>query len=188
MNAPIGASLPSELSRNWGWLVAWEVLLLIVGTIGLGYSVLFTEVAVLMFGVFLLIGSGISLLAAFHSRSWSGFFLLLLLGLLQLISGIFCVANPLIAAIKLTVILAVFLILGGMLRLVVAVTQRFPHWGWSAIIGILSIAIGVEIWLEWPVSGLWFLGFLLALDLMFHGWTLVLLGLAARQSPRAATA
>lgn len=174
---------PVALSRNWGWLVAWGVLLLVVGTIGLSFATLFTQAAVWMFGVFLLVGGAISLFAAIQSMRWSGFFLLLLLGLLQIVAGAVCVSEPLLVGIKLTIVLAALLIIGGMLRLVVSVTQRFPHWGWSAIIGILNIAIGAAIWFEWPQSGVWFLGVCLALDLLFHGWTLVLLGLAVRPKP-----
>src|SRR5262249_40373161 len=33
-----------------------------------------------------------------------------------------------------------------------------PKWGWAFFDGIVTLALGILIWAEWPWSGLWFLG------------------------------
>jgi uncharacterized membrane protein HdeD (DUF308 family) len=47
--------------------------------------------------------------------------------------------------------------------------------------GIVSVILGVLIWAQWPVSGLWVIGLLVGIQLLFTGWSLVMLALAARR-------
>jgi uncharacterized membrane protein HdeD (DUF308 family) len=53
-------------------------------------------------------------------------------------------------------------------------------WGWLLASGILSLILGVLIWAQWPASGLWVIGLLVGIQLLFTGWSLVMLALAAR--------
>jgi uncharacterized membrane protein HdeD (DUF308 family) len=39
------------------------------------------------------------------------------------------------------------------------------------------------IWRQWPVSGLWVIGLFIGIDLIFYGWSLVMLGLLAKRLP-----
>ena len=54
-------------------------------------------------------------------------------------------------------------------------------WGWLLASGILSVLLGVLIWAQWPASGLWVIGLLVGIQLLFTGWSLVMLALAARR-------
>jgi uncharacterized membrane protein HdeD (DUF308 family) len=46
---------------------------------------------------------------------------------------------------------------------------RFPSWGWSVASGLISVALGVMLALQWPTSGLWFIGFAVGIDMIFSG-------------------
>jgi uncharacterized membrane protein HdeD (DUF308 family) len=58
--------------------------------------------------------------------------------------------------------------------------------GWLLLSGVASLLLGIMIWAEWPVSGVWVIGLFVGIDLLFYGWWLVSLALAARHLPAAA--
>ena len=45
----------------------------------------------------------------------------------------------------------------------------------------VSAILGVLIWAQWPASGIWVIGLLVGIQLLFTGWALVMLALAARR-------
>ena len=53
-------------------------------------------------------------------------------------------------------------------------------WGWLLASGIVSVVLGWMIWAQWPASGLWVIGLLVGIQLLFTGWSLVMLALVAR--------
>jgi uncharacterized membrane protein HdeD (DUF308 family) len=93
------------------------------------------------------------------------------------------VANPGATAVALTLLIAMFLIFGGIFRIVASISVRYPNWGWILLHGVVNVVLGIMIWREWPVSGLWIIGLFLGIELIFNGWSLVMLGFAARSLP-----
>jgi uncharacterized membrane protein HdeD (DUF308 family) len=174
-----------QVRRNWGWFLALGIALIVLGTLGLGYAALLTFTSVLFFGILLLFSSVFQLVNAFQSRQWSGFFLHLLAGVLELIVGLFAVTHPLEAGVELTLVLAVFLIVGGIFRIVGSVMLQFPNWGWALLGGVISVLLGLMLWRQWPWSGVVFIGLCVAIDLIFHGWGWVMFALAIRSRPAA---
>ena len=83
--------------------------------------------------------------------------------------------DPVLAAEALTLMLAAAFLVGGVFRIVAAVAERFPGWGWVLCNGILSVVLGLLIWQEWPWSGLWVLGLFVGIDLIVNGtiWSIV---------------
>jgi uncharacterized membrane protein HdeD (DUF308 family) len=67
----------------------------------------------------------------------------------------------------------------------VAVLHRFSGWPWVVLNGVITLVLGVMIWRQWPESALWVIGLFLGIDLVFSGWTWVLLALAVRSIPAA---
>jgi uncharacterized membrane protein HdeD (DUF308 family) len=125
---------------------------------------------------------------AFMVKGWGGFLLELLSAALYLVVGILLLVNPVEGALALTIVLAVFLIVEGIFKLIMAFRVRDHRgWGWLLASGILSLILGVLIWAEWPASGVWVIGLLVGIQLLFTGWSLVMLALAAR-AHRQATA
>jgi uncharacterized membrane protein HdeD (DUF308 family) len=172
-----------ELKRSWGWLVGVGIALIVLGVIALGTSVLVTLVSVEVFGWLVLIGGILSAAHAFWRRHWGGFFIELFAGILYVVVGLMIVANPAESALALTLLIALFLMIGGVLRIVTALMIRFHHSVWVLLNGIVSLLLGVMIWRQWPVSGLWVIGLFIGIDLIFYGWSLVMLGLFAKKLP-----
>lgn len=167
--------------RNiWGWFLALGIIQIVVGVFALSFAFSATLASVLLLGILLVIAAGAQLTAAFWARDWRGFFVFCLVGLLYLVTGLLMFQHPLLAAESLTLLLAAALLVGGTFRIVVAVTERFPAWGWVFFNGILTALLGLLIWQEWPWTGLWVLGTFVGIDLILNGMTWSIVAIAVR--------
>lgn len=172
-----------ELKKRSGWFIGLGVALVILGTIALGSSVMFTLASMVFIGYLLVVGGILQTAHAFLAKRWGGFFLDLLTGVLNIVVGLLIAAHPAAVAAALTLLIAMFLILGGIFRIMLALAIRFQHVFWLVLHGIISVVLGVMILQEWPVSGLWVIGLFIGIDMVFNGWTLIMLGLVARKLP-----
>ncbi len=169
------------LHGMWACLLGMGIALIVLGLLAMGASLITTLATVVVFGILLLVGAIFQIVAAFWGHQWRGFLLHLLTGVLYLIAGIFMIDNPLQAALGLTLLIAAFLLVGGALRVILSVLERFDGWGWLLINGIVSLLLGVGIWRQWPLSGLWVIGLFVGIEMLFCGWSWVMVGLAARR-------
>jgi uncharacterized membrane protein HdeD (DUF308 family) len=174
-----------ELRDRWFWFVLLGIGLMVLGFGVLTYTgmVWATLVTALIFGCFMVAGGIVYIVGAFFTRGWGGFFLSLLAGVLYLATGVILIDHPLDAAILYTLLLAVFFFVGGLFRIVGALAGRFQHWGWMLLNGIVTLVLGVLIWRQWPLSGLYVIGLFLGIDLVISGVNYVALGLTARKLP-----
>ena len=147
-----------ELKKKWGWFLALGILLIIGGTAAVGSAFLMTVFSMFLLG-WLMIGGGVlEAIHAFGCKKWSGFFIDLLTGLLYVVVGFMVVANPGATAVALTLLIAMFLIFGGIFRVVVALIVRYQNWGWLLLHGVVNLLLGTAIWKQWPLSGTWVIG------------------------------
>jgi uncharacterized membrane protein HdeD (DUF308 family) len=143
-----------------------------------------TLASVMVFGFLLLAGGTVQIVNAFLARSWRGFFVHLLAGTLHLIVGLLMIERPLVAAEGLTLLLAAAFFAGGAIRIVIALLDRFPDWPWVLLNGIVTLLLGIMIWRQWPESAFWVIGLFVGIDLVFSGWSWVMLGLLVQASGR----
>lgn len=172
-----------NLRKRWGWFLALGVLLVVLGVIALGSSVFLTLATMEFVGWLLIVGGVLEAVHACSCKGWGGFFIDLLTGILYVVVGFMVVANPGATAVALTLLIAMFLIFGGIFRIVVALVVRFQNWGWLLLHGVVNLLLGIAIWRQWPLSGLWVIGLFVGIDMLFNGWSLVMLGLAAKNLP-----
>jgi uncharacterized membrane protein HdeD (DUF308 family) len=171
------------LRRRWGWYVALGFVLAAIGVLAVVLASVTTVASVVVFGWLLLFGGILEGAHAFRQKDWGGFFLDLLTGILYSVVGFMVVANPGASAIALTLLIAMFLVLGGLFRIVAALAVRYPSWGIAALHGVVSLALGIMIWRQWPVSGLWVIGLFVGIEMIMNGITLATLGIFARRLP-----
>jgi uncharacterized membrane protein HdeD (DUF308 family) len=50
------------------------------------------------------------------------------------------------------------------------------------------LTLGVMILLQWPFSGFWVIGLFVGIDLLFSGWTWIMLALRLKSLPKARSA
>ena len=146
---------------------------MLLGVVCILGDVTATFATVLFFGWMLLFSGVVALIHAFRTRTWSGFFLHLLSALLRGFTGYVLVRYPGAGAVSLTLVLAVFFVVGGMFRAVGAGMMQFPRWGWSVFSGLVSLGLGIMLLVQLPVSSVWFIGFAIGVDLIFDGASLI---------------
>lgn len=175
------AAVAGELKKAWGWLMAWGILLILAGTIGLAYEFAVSVVTTLFVGGLLIVYGVMEVIQAFRHQRWSGFFLFLFGGILSIVAGGVVWAQPLASLEILTLLVAAYFLVLGAFRVVGAVSSRHPGWGWGLFNGGVSIVLGLLIWNRWPASSLWVIGMFVAIDMIFQGWNYVMLALVARK-------
>jgi uncharacterized membrane protein HdeD (DUF308 family) len=173
------------LRDSWFWFVLLGIGLIVLGLAILSYTgmVWATVATALFFGCFMAVAGIFYIVGAFFTRGWGGFFLSLLAGVLYLAAGVILIDHPVEAAILYTLLLAVFFFVEGLFRIIAALTGRFHHWGWVLANGIVTLLLGILIWRQWPLSGLYVVGLFLGINLLMSGASYVSLGLAARKLP-----
>jgi uncharacterized membrane protein HdeD (DUF308 family) len=172
-----------EVRKHSTWFLVMGIALIVIGTIAIGSAVAMTIVSVLFLGWLLIIAGLFEVIHGFTRRPWSGFFINLLGGVLYAVAGVVMVANPALAAVTLTLLIAMILIVAGVFRLFIAFTTPLHHRGWLILNGAISILLGAMIWSSWPLSGLWVIGLFIGIDMIFDGWTEIMLALSARSLP-----
>ena len=153
---------------------------LVVGLLAICFSFIATMTQVIVFGILLLIAGCTEVIHSFMARNMRSFALHLLAAALYLLVGLFMIEDPVRAARVLTLLLAAFFIVGGVLRIIFSLGADFPGWPWVLFNGLVDLALGALIWSGWPDSGLWVIGLFVGIDLVLHGWSWMALALAAR--------
>jgi uncharacterized membrane protein HdeD (DUF308 family) len=187
---PFGRVLRHEVQAirgRWVWLVVLGIALIVLAMILLSFPVVATLATVTVLGVLILVGGVAEAIGAFWCREWSGFFLALLSGTLGIVVGLMLLGNPIQGGVTLTILLAIFLLVGGIDRTVVALAHRFEGWGWLLLSGVIDIALGVIIWRGIPISGLTIIGLLVGISTLFHGVSWLMLGFRLRRIPKLPT-
>lgn len=169
-----------DVRHNWGWFLALGILLILLGSGVIASSYYATIFSMILFGIFLISAGIVQVVQAFLARKWSGFFLSLFLGLLYIVTGFLCVMHPATAAISITLWIAAFCLIVGLFRLLTSIILQFDQWGWVFFNGLVTFLLGLMIYADWPLSGLWVIGLFIGVDLILAGWSWVILSLSSR--------
>ena len=133
----------AEMQQHWWWFLVLGIGWAILGTIAMACTPFISLVTVALFGIVMVIGGIAQVVSAFWAGKWSGFMLQILVGILYVIVGYILVDKPLEGAAGLTLLIAAFLMVGGLVRIVVSMSERFTGWGWALLNGSVSLLLGL---------------------------------------------
>ena len=174
-----------DVEKNWKWHLLLGFFFVVTGTIGLVVTPLATLSSVLLFASFMMAGGVLQLIEAIGAaKGWKSRLLNIVSGFVYIAGGVVCAINPVAASLALTLILAASIFVVGVFRVVTAFQHKdeLRDWGIVLVSGLASIAIAILIGISWPFSALWTLGIFISVDLIFNGWSHVVIALAARKS------
>jgi uncharacterized membrane protein HdeD (DUF308 family) len=175
---------PSDetLRGRWKWFVGVGVLLVIVGLIALANAVDATLITTVIVGIALVFGGAMQIVGAWAAEGSTGRRILMaVLGVVYIIVGFNLIADPLAGTVALAIVVALFLIIDGVLRIFSALVPETENKVLTIVFGIVMIILGGWLWTGLPVSGV-AIGFFVGLQLLIAGVVWILLGLAARSS------
>jgi uncharacterized membrane protein HdeD (DUF308 family) len=108
------------------------------------------------------------------AKELGDFFLNLQTGVLDVVVGgliLFSIGGD---PARLSLLITAFLIVKGIFRLTLASATQLPNRVSTSVGAVLSIILGLLIWLEWPSSAGWFLAFCLSAEIGLRGWALMM--------------
>jgi len=173
-----------DVEKNWKWHLLLGFFFIITGSVGLVLTPLATLSSILLFASFMLAGGTLQLMEAVKAaRGWKSRIPHIIGGLLYVVGGLVSIWNPLAASLALTLILAASILAAGVFRIIVAFQHRreLSDWGILLVSGLASVAIAIFIAAAWPYSAIWTLGLFISIDLMFNGWSHVVVAIAAKK-------
>lgn len=166
-----------------GWFIGMGIVLIILGIIACIDAFSVTLASTMVLGILLMAGGIVQMIQGFiHFRS-AGHWANLLIGVFVVLAGLILCAEPIAGSQVLTGILAGFLILGGFSRLFWAIGVRHssPNWWVAALSGAITLLVGVMLYWYLPWAGLFFLGTLIAIELLAAGISALMFGLGLRR-------
>jgi uncharacterized membrane protein HdeD (DUF308 family) len=163
-------AMRDTIKRHSFWYMIQGILMMIAGVAALVFP-LFSSVAIILVLGWLLIISGvlqgISLIGASNVPH---FWLQLISVVLSIVIGLMFLNDPGGGLAALTLLLIVYFTVGGMARIVFALTIRpFPDWGWVLASGIISVLLGIYLFASLPLTAAWLLGLLFGIQLLSEG-------------------
>lgn len=166
-----------ETLRENRSLVLFEgIVFLILGVLAIALPVAFTFGIEQFLGWLFLIGGIVQAWRTFKTRDSSGVWASILAALLLIAVGIVLLAKPLAGVVTLTALLAIFFTIEGIFKIFMAASLRqYSNWGWLLFSGIIALILGGIIWSGFPGTALWVPGLLVGIDMLFFGYSLIIL-------------
>lgn len=171
----------ARLSRDFGWLAALGVILVLAGLVGLVYTGVATLTSMILFGWLLLIGGVVGLLHAVQARGSNFFWLGVVVAALNIAAGVVVIVRPEAAAAALTMFAALLFLTGGVFRLAGSLVVRGPQFGWTLVQGAFGLLLGILVLASWPSSSKYVIGCFFSLALLFDGLGLMATGFGGRK-------
>ena len=184
-NVPLADGV-EKIRKSWGWFLVLGVALAVLGVGCIAFNVTATFASVMTFGWLLLISGVIQLVYAFGTGTWSGTLLNLLSALFRGFTGFLLIRYPVMGAEALTVVLASFFIVAGLFRAIASATVKLPRWGWAVFSGVITAVLGFMLLAQMPISGVWFIGFAIGVDLICDGVATMAFAAALHRLPKPA--
>jgi len=170
-----------HIGKKWKWLFGMGLLLVVLGMIAIVASVFVTLATMVFVGILMLIGGLLQTVHAISIRGWSGFYLDLMAGILSTVVGFVIVSHPGATAVALTLMIALLLIMSGLFRILTGISVSYQNRIWLLLHGVVNLLLAYIILADWPLSGLWVIGLFIGIDMVFNGWSLIMLGLVVRK-------
>jgi uncharacterized membrane protein HdeD (DUF308 family) len=165
------------------WSIVWGVLLIIFGMLAVG-SPFVAAVAVNVVIAWLIVLAGVvHLILAFHAHGAGSLIWKLLVGLAYLCFGVYLIIHPVLGVASLTLLLASLFLVEGILNIALFFKMRSMQGSsWVLMDGIITLLLGLMIYLQWPSSSAWAIGTLVGVSMIISGVTRVMLSLAVRKT------
>lgn len=174
---------PSDIVRHAStWSILCGVLLIVFGMLAVGSPVL-AAVAVNAVIAWLIVLAGvIHLVLAFHAHRAASLLWKLLVAIAYVFFGVYLIAHPALGVASLTLVLGSLFLVEGIFDIALFFQMRTAGGSsWILVDGIITLLLGLMIYLQWPSSSNWAIGTLVGVSLIISGATRLMLSLTVRK-------
>jgi uncharacterized membrane protein HdeD (DUF308 family) len=181
--APTTPSTRLAVSANrWKWFLACGAILLVLGLAGVSVSSFMETASLMVFGPMLVAAGVIQLFVAFLAEERKEAVLHFMASGLEAALGFWIMAHPLERVVDLVLVIAIFFLITGVIRLGRSLSTTAADRGWTAMAGVVALVMGTCVWLRWPDARWWFVGLCIAIDFLFHGMSWTALALSEKRT------
>jgi len=125
----------------------------------------------------------VHLVLAFHTHGAGSVIWKLLVGIAYLFFGAYLIMHPVLGVTSLTLILASLFLIEGILNVILFFRMRSVGGSsWVLVDGIITLLLGLMIYMQWPSSSAWAIGILVGVSMIVSGVTRVMLSFAVRRA------
>jgi uncharacterized membrane protein HdeD (DUF308 family) len=174
---------PAEVVRHAStWSILWGILLIVLGVLAVALPLVAAVVFSIAIGWLLILAGIVHIAVAFHSHKAGRLVWRLLVGLAYAFIGVYLLVHPLLGVASLTLVLAALFLVEGVLNIILFFNMRSMRGkAWVLVDGIISLLLGLFIYLQWPSSSFWALGILVGMSMIVSGIARVMLSAAVRK-------
>jgi uncharacterized membrane protein HdeD (DUF308 family) len=176
----VRSAVNNEIRQGSGRFLVVGIAALCLGTLSLAFTGLMTISTLFFLGGFLLAGGAFHVIQVAKSRDMIGVFFQLPIGLFEIVAGTLVLTRPAASLLSITILVATFLIVAGIFRMVASAVTQPSSWGWTFASGFAALLLGVSVWVGWPQSSVWLLGTYVSAYLIVAGASYVAIGFAGR--------
>jgi uncharacterized membrane protein HdeD (DUF308 family) len=154
-----------------GGSTAVGILLILVGFLAILLPFIAGIAVTAVIGWLLLLAGTAHLVYCWHTRRTGAVIWQFILAMLYLFVGFYLIFHPARGLATLTLLLASYFVIEGILELVTYFRlRRFRRAGWFLWDGLITLLLGVLVWVHWPLSSVWVLGTLIGISLLISGF------------------
>ncbi len=165
------------------WSIVWGVLLIVFGMLAVGSPFIAALAVNVVIAWLIVLAGAVHLIVAFHVHGTGSLIWKLLVGLAYLFFGAYLIMHPVLGVASLTLVLASLFLIEGVLDIVLFFRMRSVQGSsWVLVDGIITLLLGLMIYLRWPSSSVWAIGTLVGVSMIISGVTRVMLSLAVRKA------
>lgn len=174
---------PVEMARHASTLsILWGVLLIVFGILAVGLPFLAAVAVNALVAWLIVLAGGAHLMIAFNAHSAGSVIWKVLVGIAYVCFGVYLILHPVLGVASLTLVLAALFLLEGIFDLVLYSRLRAMHGSsWFLFDAIVTLALAVMIYMQWPSSAGWAIGTLVGVSMIFSGVARVMMSLAVRK-------
>jgi uncharacterized membrane protein HdeD (DUF308 family) len=178
-------ALQGTVQRASTWAIVLSLLMIVLGVFALGMPMVASIGVALFVGWLMLFDGFAQIVHAFQSSGVGHILWKLLVAVIYCVAGFYLIWHPVLGVASLTLVLAIFFFAEGIVDTVAYFSTRAS--GWMLLNGLVTILLGVLIWMHWPSSSLWAIGTLLGVSMIMTGTTRLMMAMALRRLSKAAT-
>lgn len=165
------------IRENASLAVTLGVILIIAGLFALFSPLLAGLSVTVMVGALAFVSGAGQCFLAFKAGALSRGLLTFVIGVLMTVTGLYLISWPVAGLASITLLLAAYFWVTGVIEIITAFQFRPAQgWGWQLFSGVVTLLLGIMLWRQFPVSGIWAVGTLFGIKMLFSGWTLVFIG------------
>jgi len=179
MSATTSVTIGKE---SMGWTIGISILMIVAGLLAITLPQAAGIAVNIFVGWMLVFSGGMHFVYAWQSRHSRAALWEILLGILYLGIGGYLLMNPIRGLVTLTIALAFYLWMEGVLEFILSYWLRtLPGAGWILFDAVISVILAFLIWRTWPWSTEWAIGTLVGVSMLFSGISRLMFSLAARR-------